>query len=108
MLGGIGVAVVLLAIIGGAILKFSVRLPIGPFFAATAGLLALMAVVFAGNGVAALQEAGVVQATMVRFISVPLLGIHSTVQGLIMQGIVLGMVIAGVLVGRWRMARATT
>ena len=107
VMGGIGAALVLLAIIGGAILKFSVRLPIGPFFAATAGLLALMAVVFAGNGVAALQEAGVMQATMVRFISVPLLGIHATVQGLTMQGIVLALVIAGVLVGRWRMARAT-
>ena len=103
VLGGIGVAVVLLAIIGGAILKFSVRLPIGPFFAATAGLLALMAIVFAGNGVAALQEAGVLHATMVRFISVPLLGIHATAQGLIMQGIVLVLVVGGALWGRWRM-----
>jgi high-affinity iron transporter len=102
VLGGIGAALVLLAIIGGAILKFSVRLPIGPFFAATAGLLALMAVVFAGNGIAALQEAGVVHATFVNFISVPLLGIHATLQGLIMQGIVLALVSAGVLVGRWR------
>jgi high-affinity iron transporter len=103
VLGGIGAAVVLLALIGGAILKFSVRLPIGPFFAATAGLLALMAVVFTGNGVAALQEAGVLQATMVRFISVPLLGIHATAQSLVAQGIALGLVIAGVLVGRYRM-----
>jgi high-affinity iron transporter len=103
VLGGIGAAMVLLALIGGVILKFSVRLPIGPFFAATAGLLALMAVVFTGNGVAALQEAGVLQATMVRFISVPLLGIHPTVQSLIAQGIALGLVIAGVLVGRFRM-----
>jgi high-affinity iron transporter len=62
-----------------------------------------MAVVFAGNGVAALQEAGVLRATMVHFISVPLLGIHPTSQGLIMQGIVLVLVITGVLVGRYRM-----
>ena len=107
VLGGIGAAAILLAVIGGAILKFSVRLPIGPFFAATAGLLALMAVVFTGNGVAALQEAGVLHATMVRFISVPLLGIHATLQGLIMQGIVMALVIGGVLLGRWRMARET-
>jgi high-affinity iron transporter len=106
VLGGIGAALVLLALIGGAILKFSVRLPIGPFFASTAGLLALMAVVFAGNGAAALQEAGVMHATMVRFISVPLLGIHATAQGLVMQGIVLALVIAGVLVGRWRVRTA--
>ncbi|MEO8733456.1 MAG: FTR1 family protein, partial [Flavobacteriales bacterium] len=106
VLGGIGVALLLLAIIGGAILKFSVRLPIGPFFAATAGLLALMAVVFAGNGVAALQEAGVIHATIVRFISIPLLGIHATAQGLALQGIVLALVIAGIVVGRWRMRAA--
>ncbi|MEO8732895.1 MAG: cytochrome c/FTR1 family iron permease [Flavobacteriales bacterium] len=103
VLGGIGAAAILLALIGGAILKFSVRLPIGPFFAATAGLLALMAIVFTGNGVAALQEAGVLQATLVRFISVPLLGIHATAQGLIAQGFALALVIAGVVVGRWRM-----
>ena len=84
-----------------------IRDRIGPFFAATAGLLALMAVVFTGNGVAALQEAGVLHATMVRFISVPLLGIHATLQGLIMQGIVMALVIGGVLLGRWRMARET-
>lgn len=60
VLGGIGVAAVLLGAIGWAILKYSVRLPIGPFFAVTAGLLGLMAVVFAGHGVAALQEADVV------------------------------------------------
>jgi high-affinity iron transporter len=108
VLGGIGAALVLLALIGGAILRFSVRLPIGPFFAVTAGLLALMAVVFAGNGVAALQEAGVLRATMVHFISVPLLGIHPTVQSLIAQSIALALVVAGVLVGRWRMRALAT
>jgi hypothetical protein len=41
----------------------------------------------------------VVHATFVNFISVPLLGIHATLQGLIMQGIVLALVSAGVLVG---------
>lgn len=99
---GILAALVLLALLGTAILKFSVRLPIGPFFSVTAGLLALMAVVFAGNGVAALQEAGVLQATFVKFISVPLLGIHPTAQGLIMQGIVLVLVAVGVLLGHQR------
>lgn len=103
VLAGIGAAALLLVLVGGAILKYSVRLPIGPFFAVTGWMLALMAVVFAGNGVAALQEAGVLEATFVRFISVPVLGIHATSQGLVLQGIVLALVIAGVLVGRYRM-----
>ncbi len=84
-MGGIAAAAVLLALIGALILKYSVRLPIGPFFGATSGLLALLAVVFAGNGIAALQEAGAVNATAVHFVSVPLLGIYPTLQGLLVQ-----------------------
>lgn len=99
---GIGVGVVLLGLLGLLIMKFSVRLPIGPFFQATAAVLALMAVVFAGNGIAALQEAGFLQATFVKFISVPVLGIHPTAQGLAVQAGVLALVVAGVLVGRFR------
>ncbi len=93
--GGIVTAAVLLAVIGGAILKYSVRLPIGPFFAWTSGLLALMAVVFTGNGIAALQEAGVLKATLVNFFSVPLLGVHPTAQGLGAQFIALAVVLSG-------------
>ena len=63
VLGGIAVAAVLLAVIGWAILKYSVRLPIGPFFTRHLGTAGIMAVVFAGNGVAALQEAGVIDST---------------------------------------------
>src|SRR5690606_12288396 len=58
VLMGIGAAAVLLSLIGWGIFKYSIRLPIGPFFGVTSGLLALLAIVFAGNGVAALQEAG--------------------------------------------------
>ncbi len=105
VLGGIGAALILLAIVGGAILKYSVRLPIGPFFAVTATILALMAVVFAGNGVAALQEAGVFDATFIRFISIPVLGIHPTLQGILTQGAVLVVVVGVAVWGRMRMAR---
>jgi high-affinity iron transporter len=48
-------------------------------------LLALLAVVFAGNGVAALQEAGVVDASPVAFVSAPALGIHPTWQTMLAQ-----------------------
>ena len=102
VMAGIGAAALLLVVIGGAILKYSVRLPIGPFFAVTGWMLALMAVVFAGNGVAALQEAGVFDATFVRFISLPVLGIHPTVQGLVTQACVLALVLGVVLWGRMR------
>lgn len=100
VLGGMLAAALLLALVAWAILKYSVRLPIGPFFAVTAALLALLAVVFAGNGVAALQEAGVVDADTVAFVSIPLLGIHPTLQGLLAQGLALLLTAAGVGMAR--------
>lgn len=106
MLGGIGSAAVLLALLGWLILKYSVRLPIDPFFSATSGLLALMAVVFAGNGMAALQEAGVINSTLVHFVSMPLLGVHPTAQGLWLQLAVLVLVLSGVLLSRRKALRA--
>ncbi len=105
VLQGIGVATVLLVIIGGAILKYSVRLPIGPFFAVTGVLLALMAVVFTGKGVAALQEAGVLEAMYVRFVNLPVLGIYPTMQGLVAQGAVFALVVMAAIVTRARHSR---
>lgn len=106
VLGGIAVAAVLLAVIGFAILKFSVRLPIGPFFSVMSALLALMAVVFAGHGIAALQEAGAVDATQVNFFILPLLGIYPTAQGLATQFVVVALIVAGMLVNRRNAMRA--
>jgi high-affinity iron transporter len=100
VIGGMGAAAALLAAIGWAILKYSVRLPIGPFFAATSGLLVLLAVIFVGHGVAALQEAGVVPSTLVNFFSLPLLGIRPTLQGLAAQGLTLATIVTGVLASR--------
>ena len=65
------------------------RLPIGPFFAATSVLLAFLAVVFTGHGVAALQEAGVMPVTSLAFDPVPLLGIYPTREALGAQAVVL-------------------
>lgn len=71
------------------IMRFSARLPLGAFFAASSVLLALMAVVFAGQGVAALQEAGHLPATPVDGPTIALLGIHPTLQGLGLQAALL-------------------
>jgi high-affinity iron transporter len=107
VLAGIAAAAVALAAIAWAILKYSVRLPIGPFFTATSALLVLMAVVFVGHGVAALQEAGVLHFTPTHFISLPLLGVHPSVQGLASQGLVLLLVVAGIAANRHMARRAS-
>ena len=56
--GGLTGAVVL-AGIAVAMLRYSQRLPIGKFFTYSSALIAVLAVVLAGKGVAALQEAGI-------------------------------------------------
>ncbi|MGQ0545141.1 MAG: FTR1 family protein [Betaproteobacteria bacterium] len=92
VLGGAAAAAVALAVIGFALFKYSVRLPIGLFFGATSALLALLAVVFTGHGVAALQEAGVLGATTLGFAAVPLLGIYPSGEALVAQLVVLALV----------------
>ncbi|MGQ0558145.1 MAG: FTR1 family protein, partial [Sphingosinicella sp.] len=82
VLGGAAAAAVLLAVIGIALFKYSLRLPIGPFFGAMSALLGLLAVIFTGHGVAALQEAGVIKATTLGFDPVPLLGIYPSLEAL--------------------------
>ena len=96
VLWGIAAAVVLLVLTGSMILRYSVRLPIGPFFTVASSLLAVMAVIFVGNGIAALQEAGVLDVTRIRFVSLPLLGIHPTVQTLVPQALILAIIAGGV------------
>ncbi|MGE0642267.1 MAG: FTR1 family protein [Nitrospira sp.] len=95
VLWGIAAAAVLLALVSGMILRYSVRLPIGPFFSVASILLALMAVVFVGNGIAALQEAGVLDITRVRFVSLPVLGIHPSIQSLVPQALTLAVIMIG-------------
>ena len=97
---GVAMAVVLLVLVGGLILRYSVRLPIGPFFTVASSLLAVMAVIFVGNGITALQAAGVLDVTTVRFFSLPLLGIHPTVQSLVPQALILALIAGGIWFNR--------
>jgi high-affinity iron transporter len=76
-------------------LRFSRRMPFGTFFAVSAVLMAVLAVVLAGKGVAALQEAGWVSITLVPAPRVDLLGIHPTLEGLVAQVAVLVVLVAG-------------
>lgn len=87
VLAGLVAAAVALGGVAWLILRYSVRLPIGPFFAVTSIVLAAMAVVFAGRGVAALQEAGVVSVTPIRFVSLPAVGLFPTTQTLAAQAL---------------------
>lgn len=101
VLAGAGVAVVALAAIAWAMLRYSRKLPIGKFFAFSAALVAILAVVLAGKGVAALQEAGMISVSAVHFWPrIEVLGVYATLQTIAAQFVVIGVLIAGFLYNR--------
>lgn len=93
VLGGFAAGCVGLAVIALLIMRFSARLPLGVFFTVSSVLLAAMAVVFAGQGVAALQEAGKLPVDPITFPTIPILGVYPNKQGLTLQ-LILVVVIA--------------
>jgi high-affinity iron transporter len=99
---GFAAAVGALAMITWAILRFSLRLPLGLFFGVSGLLLAALAVVLAGNGIAALQEAGVMPITPVAFPTIGWLGIHPSAQALGLQALVAAVTIALVFISQKR------
>jgi high-affinity iron transporter len=90
ILAGMAVGTVLLAGVYVAIHRFGVRLPLKPFFGVTSAFLYYMAFVFAGQGIAELQEGGLVPTTPVGWAPrVPALGIYPTLESLAAQGVLL-------------------
>lgn len=85
LLAGLAAAAMLLVALGWAIVRASVKLPIGRFFSVSGVLLLILAVVFTGQGIAALQEAGRIGADAVGFVTLPLLGVYPTAQTLSAQ-----------------------
>ena len=97
ILGGLVVALAVLLVLAWLILKYSTRLPLRQFFSVTAWFMFVLAVVFAGKGVAALQEAGQLPIDPIAFPRIDLLGIYPTLEGL---GLQLLMIVVGVLMLR--------
>ena len=95
---GVAVGVVLLALIAWAMLRLSARLPIARFFQYSAVLIAVLAVVLVGKGVAALQEAGMLGVNpLANWPRSPLLGIYPTVESMAAQGAMILLLAAGFL-----------
>ncbi|HEV7366154.1 MAG TPA: FTR1 family protein [Gemmatimonadales bacterium] len=97
-----------------AINRFGLRLPLKPFFGVTSAFLYYMAFVFAGKGVAELQDGGTLPTTIVLGAPrLPALGIYPTVESLLLQGVLLLLLIIAlvwtfVLAPRRARARRTT
>ncbi len=101
---GFLVAAGLLLLVGWMILRYSTRLPLRQFFSVTSIFMFLLAVVFAGKGIAALQEAGKLPVNMVDFPSIEILGIYPNLEGLAVQ--LLLVVMALLLL--WKGSRASS
>jgi high-affinity iron transporter len=95
LLGGLGLGVALLAVLAWMMLRTSARMPIGKFFSISSILVAVLAVVLAGKGVAGLQEAGWLGASPIMAPRIELLGLYPSAETVVAQLIVLLIAVSG-------------
>jgi high-affinity iron transporter len=105
MLAGAAAAAGLLAVIAWVMLRFSARLPITQFFSWSAILIAILAVVLAGKGVAGLQEAGILGVMPLANVPrIEILGLFPTTQTVLAQIAAIVVLVAGF----WSSGRSAT
>jgi high-affinity iron transporter len=95
---------ILLVVVAFAILKLGKRLPLKPMLMTAAMLLLLLSVAFVGNAVRSLQEGDWIGVTPIDgswarppIYVAELTGIHPTKEGLLTQGVLLAVYVAGAL-----------
>jgi len=101
IVSGLLVALLLLLVLGWLILRYSTRLPLRQFFAVSGLFMFLLAFVFTGKGIAALQEAGKLPINPIHFPSFELLGIYPNLESLSIQA---GLVLVALFL-LWRSGR---
>ena len=104
LLGGLAAAAATLVALGWVIVRGSLRMPIGLFFGVSSILIGLLAIVFAGKGIAGLQEAGSLPVHSVNIPAVPLIGLYPSAEGLVVQTALL-LIVAGGFAWTSRLAR---
>ena len=96
ILAGAGSAIALLGVIAWVMLRFSAKLPVSEFFKYSSALIAVLAVVLAGKGVAALQEAGMIDiAPLAQIPRIPVLGLFPTWESVGAQLLTVAIVVVG-------------
>ena len=100
---GLALGIALLAVIAYLIRATSIRLPMHVFFKFSGMFLFALAIVFAGNGVFELQNAGILLTTHIAWIGggVPWAGLHPNLQVISVQALLLaGATLAWVVIPR--------
>lgn len=101
LLAGVCVGAALLGAIAWALLRYSARLPVAEFFRFSSFLMAALAVILAGKGIAAIQEAGLLGVTPIAFIPrVDWLGLQPSLQVVLAQVAALVALIIGFALNR--------
>jgi high-affinity iron transporter len=95
LVGGLAVAAVALLLSSWLIIRGSLRLPLGVFFGVTSLVLAALAIVLAGKGIAALQEAAILAPHPIGAPRLPVLGVYPDLLGLLLQAALALLVAAG-------------
>lgn len=108
LLAGLASGAVLLGVLAVLLVRTSTRLPISQFFAASSLLVAVLAIVLAGKGVAALQEGGLLATSPVAVPRVDILGIYPSWQPLLAQALTLLVVVAAFAVNMRARPQAIT
>lgn len=102
---GAGSAILILSLVAWAMLGYSRHLPIARFFIYSAWLMAGLTVVLAGKGVAALQEAGIIDiAPLAIAPRWAMLGVFPTLQSIGAQILMLVAIVVGFVWNRQRAA----
>ena len=102
LLGGLLTAILILLAMAWLMFRLSIRLPLRLFFRANATLLTVLAVIFAGKGIAALQEAGKLRVDPINIPEIHLLGIYPTVESIGLQLILVALTLAWLFYARSR------
>ena len=89
-----------LGVIAWLLLRYSKRLPLAQFFSWSALLMALLAMILTGKGVAGLQEANLISSRLVDLPHLDWLGFYPTLQGAVAQGLCLAVLALGFLWNR--------
>lgn len=105
IVSGMFTAIALLILIAWGIFKFSVQLPLKLFFRVNSVFLYLLAIVFAGKGIAALQEAGKLRVDPVNFFEIDALGIFPNLESLGVQAAMIAIAVTLYLISRSRINR---
>jgi high-affinity iron transporter len=105
ILAGALSACVTLAVVAWAMLRYSRRLPIGKFFTYSSWLMAVLTVVLAGKGIAALQEAGIVSIAPLLWVPrISLVGLFPTMQTVAAQVLMIAALAVGFALNRRKVA----